>query len=221
MAKRFTDTDIWEQDWYIDLPNKYKFMWNYVKDKCDNVGIWRPNISILQKIVGEPLNINEFIQFINLDKERVKILSNGRWWVKDFFVFQYGNTFSPTSPVHKGALRQLVSNGVHPNEILGLDSGVLLSVDFQQVKEIAYDKSNDKIKKAFGIPINRDKDKDKDKDIKKGGMGENKIFAESFDEENFLAIFPDGSEQKLGKSQSFRFKNNDLKPKDIIKGEII
>ena len=45
MAKRFTDTEIWEQDWFIDLPNKYKLLWNYIKDKCDNVGIWRPIVT--------------------------------------------------------------------------------------------------------------------------------------------------------------------------------
>ncbi len=173
--KRFTDTEIWEQDWYIDLPNKYKLLWNYIKDKCDNAGIWRPNKSILQKIIGEPINLDEFCQFINIEKIRIMVLPSGRWFLKDYFIFQYGNTFSPLSPVHKGALKQLVANGVHPKEILGLDSGFLLTADFQQVKEIAYDKSNDRVKEAFGIPIHRDKDKDKDKDKKKGSVRENKI----------------------------------------------
>lgn len=44
-----------------------------------------------------------------------------------------------------------------------------------------------------------------------------KIKAISFDENNF-AIFPDGSKQALGTSQTMRLKLNDLKPKDIQKG---
>ncbi len=217
MSKRFTDTDIWDQDWFIELPNKYKLLWNYVKDKCDNVGIWRPNTSIIQKIIGEPLNIMDFLKFVNTEeKERIKVLPTGRWFVKDFFIFQYGNEFSPTSPVHKGALKQLVANGIHPNEILGLNSGFLQNADFHVVKQIAYDKSNDKIKEAFGIPIHRDKDKDKDK--KKGGTGENKLFAISIDNE--IAIFPDGTNQPLGRSQKLRLKHDDIKPADIQKGLI-
>ena len=101
MAKRLTDTEIWEQDWYIDLPNKYKLMWNYIKDRCDNSGIWRPNKSLLQRIIGEPINFNEFIEFVNIDKKRIIVLPSGRWFVKDFFIFQYGEKFSPESPVHK------------------------------------------------------------------------------------------------------------------------
>ncbi len=217
MAKRFTDTEIWDQDWYIDLPNKYKLLWNYIKDKCDNVGIWRPNISVLQKIIGEPLNLKEFSSFINCSKERIKELPSGRWWLKDFFVFQYGNTFSPTSAVHKGALKQLVSNGVHPNEVLGLDIGFLQNIDFKQVKEIAYDKSNEKIKETFGIPIYRDKDKDKDKD-KYGDARGKKLKA--LEIKNGLAFFEDGTKQELGKSQKFRLTQDDLIPSQILKGEI-
>lgn len=39
--------------------------------------------------------------------------------------------------------------------------------------------------------------------------------------ENEFAVFSDGSKQPLGTSQLFRLKQDDLKPKDILKGEII
>jgi hypothetical protein len=45
------------------------------------------------------------------------------------------------------------------------------------------------------------------------------IIAISF-EENF-ALFPDGSKQPLGESQIFRLQQGDLKPKDVIRYEII
>ena len=164
MAKRFTDTEIWEQDWFIDLPNKYKLLWNYIKDKCDNVGIWRPNKSILQKIVGEPINLDEFLGFVNIDKERLKVLPSGRWWIKDFFVFQYGNRFSPESNVHKGALKALVQNGIHINEIFQDGIGNLKYIDFQELRTIAYAKDIKSLSVAFGNPIERVKDKEQDKD---------------------------------------------------------
>ncbi len=47
---------------------------------------------------------------------------------------------------------------------------------------------------------------------------ENKAIAFENDE---FAVFSDGSKQPLGKSQLFRLKQDDIKPKDIFKGEII
>jgi|LakMenE01Jun11ns_1017448.scaffolds.fasta_scaffold9954161_6 hypothetical protein len=43
----------------------------------------------------------------------------------------------------------------------------------------------------------------------------------SLDEENLTAIFIDGSKQPLGTSQTARLKFKDLKPTDVIKGQIV
>lgn len=63
----------------------------------------------------------------------------------------------------------------------------------------------------------------------KGGYGHpnakerkgKEIKAISLDEENFAAVFEDGTKQPLGVSQIARLKFKDLKPKDIIKGQIV
>jgi len=49
--------------------------------------------------------------------------------------------------------------------------------------------------------------------------GKENIIAISI-EENF-AVFSDGSKQPLGTSQLFRLQQKDLKPKDVLKGQII
>lgn len=163
MAKRFHDTEIWEQDWYVDLPNKYKLLWNYIKDKCDDCGVWRPNKSAFQTLIGEPVKLDEFLQFINCDgKNRIILLPNGRWFLFDFFKFQYGDKFNPKSNVHKGAFKRLLSNGINPNIVTYLDFGKLKDIDFQSLKEIAYTKGTDRLSVAYGNPINRVKDKEQD-----------------------------------------------------------
>ena len=43
----------------------------------------------------------------------------------------------------------------------------------------------------------------------------------SLDEETKIAVFEDGSTQVLGFNQKLRLKLNDLKPKDVLKGQII
>lgn len=167
MAKRFTDTDIWEQDWFVSLPNKYKMFWFYIKDKCDDCGVWRPNKEMFQRIITEPINLNEFLVFVNTDeKHRILVLDNGRWFLRDYFFFQYGDNFNPHSPVHRGVLKRLVTHGIHVSEINKVHIGKLVNADIQTLREIAYQYPKDTLVVEYGYPINRVKDKDKDKDNK-------------------------------------------------------
>ncbi len=218
MGKRLHDTDIWEQDWYIDLPSKYKLFWGYIKDKCDNVGIWRPNKSMAQRIIGEPINLDEFLTFINIGKDRISVLPTGRWFIKDFFIFQYGDKFSPTSQVHKGALKALLQNGIHPNQILSGSIGKLETLDIQQLKEIAYAKDINILNESYGNPSRRVIDKDividKDKRYKGGAGG--KMKGEKI--EDGFVFFQDGSKQELGSDQKFLFEEGKINAHDIISG---
>lgn len=164
MAKRMHDTEIWDQDWFIDLPNKYKLLFNFIKDKCDDCGVWRPNKSLIQKIIGEPVSLEDFLIFVNTDeKERISVLPNKRWFLKEFFIFQYGNKFNPQSPVHRGFLKRLLSNSIHLNQIPKLICYNLQNADIEQLSQIAYQYPNDTLMVAYGYPINRAIDKDKAK----------------------------------------------------------
>lgn len=166
MAKRFTDTEIWDQDWFVDLPPKYKLFFYYIKDRCDNAGIWRPNKVIAQRIIGEPINLQEFIDFVNTDKKRIEVLPSGRWFIREFFLFQYGEVFSPTSRVHLGAMKILAANGIHISGILNGGTGKLHNIDNETLKKIAYSKDMGRLLLAYekGIDSPKDKDKDKNKD---------------------------------------------------------
>lgn len=166
MGKRLHDTEIWEEDWFQDLPNKYKLFFSFVKDKCDNAGIWRPNKNNFQKIVGEPVVLDEFLMMINQGKERIIILPSGKWFLRDYFVFQYGEEFKPMSPVHRGALKQLLSNGLSPSVILGISlHQTIQHLSYEEFREIAYTKDIKSLLIGFGYPTERVKDKAKDKDI--------------------------------------------------------
>lgn len=225
MAKRFTDTDIWDQDWFVALPNKYKLLWQYIKDKCDDCGVWRPNKEILQRILSEPLNLNEFLVFINTEeKERISVLKNGRWFLKEYFVFQYGNKFNPRSPVHRGFLKRLVLNNIHIKEIPNIECNNLKEADFEILRQIAYEYPTDTLLIAYKYPT--DRVKDKDKDIKKGGVGENKkngkqiLYGVRFDENKNVVFFEDGSSQELGESQKYEATHTPYSPQRIVKGQV-
>jgi len=121
MAKRFHDTEIWEEDWFIALPRDYRDLWLYAKDKCDHAGVWRPNTATFNKLYDLKVNIKKALELFNNGKERIKVLTNGRWLIIDFIFFQYGNHLNPNNRVHLSIMRVLEQNGVNFGSIRGLN----------------------------------------------------------------------------------------------------
>jgi len=100
----------------------------------------RPNVSTFNKLFECNVESKKALELLNKDKERIKVLPNGRWLIIDFIVFQYGHYLNPRNRVHFSILETLKKNEINLTSIRGL-IGV-----------------NDSVK---------DKDKDKDKDISK------------------------------------------------------
>ncbi len=48
MAKRFTDTEIWQKDWFLDLPIKQKLLVKFIFDNCDCAGIYEISYRVLK-----------------------------------------------------------------------------------------------------------------------------------------------------------------------------
>jgi hypothetical protein len=90
MAKRFTDTDKWKDEWYTDLPNDYKIIWQYLLDTCDNAGIYKRNIKLLNIMCNT--NVSD-TDILNAFKLRVTPISDEKWIINKFCVFQYGPDF--------------------------------------------------------------------------------------------------------------------------------
>ncbi len=105
MAKRFTDTDKWKDDWFLDLPLKMKLAWIYLCDQCDGAGVWRVGLKPMSYNIGEPISIAEIVSAF---EHRVVILSNSKLWVPQFLTFQY-KTLKPANKAHLGIMRQVVS----------------------------------------------------------------------------------------------------------------
>ncbi len=113
MAKRFTDTQKWQEDWYLDLPIVYKVFWIYICDNCNHGGIYKPNKRVFELLIGEKINLEKFLEEINRDKVRIIKLGNGRWYLTSFIEFQYGNTLNPNNRVHKSILKLLNDNDIN------------------------------------------------------------------------------------------------------------
>ena len=112
MAKRFTDTTKWNEDWFLDLSISNKLFWIYICDNADHAGIFKPNKRLFELLVADKVNVKDFLDVINQEKERIKILENGRWYLTKFIEFQYGTKLNPNNRVHKSILKIFDNNNV-------------------------------------------------------------------------------------------------------------
>jgi hypothetical protein len=98
MAKRFTDTEIWDKSWFMDLSPKMKCFVKFVRDKCDIAGLWHPNYTLASLYIGERVEENDLLLID--EGEQFEKLPDGKILCKGFIDFQYGGKLNPSSPIH-------------------------------------------------------------------------------------------------------------------------
>ena len=130
--KRFTDTDLWNKQWFMELTPAEKIAWFYIKDACDHVGVWSPNFRLAEFIIGMQLDWDKFMNKCN---GNIEILKNGKWFMKDFCNFQYGE-LKETCPPHKAYMKTLSKHGLSERVLKGYAKGI----DTLQEKEKEIDK---------------------------------------------------------------------------------
>jgi hypothetical protein len=108
MSKRFTETNKWDDPWFASLPFKAKLAWDYVLSKCDNAGVWSPNLALADFQIGTKIDWDEFKRALDY---RLKIVRGNKWWIPSFIKFQYGR-LSPDARVHQSILRILDAHGL-------------------------------------------------------------------------------------------------------------
>ena len=114
MAKRFTDTELWDKQWFMELSPKLKCLVKMVRDKCDLSGVWSPNWIIASTYIGEKVTEEELLSINN--GTQFEKNESGKIICLDFIRFQYGR-LSDKSPVHRKILSILDSHKIeykHP-----------------------------------------------------------------------------------------------------------
>lgn len=86
MAKRFTDTLIWEKEWFMKLSPKHKCLIRYLFDRCDSSGVWEPNWTLASIYIGEKCDNSDLLVL----NDHIEKLPNGKILISDFISFQYG-----------------------------------------------------------------------------------------------------------------------------------
>ncbi len=195
MAKRLTDTDKWKDEWYLQLSNDDKIVWQWLLDNCNHAGILKRNVSLLNLMCGVKYTEAEVIE--KMDTRLIVI--NNSWFIPKFIKFQY-TTLLSGKPVIISVVKELF-----------LGRCVEIMAQFGNDYTI--------ISKSFDnhCQMIKDKDKDKSKDKDKGGVGENKKTGIKFTEDSEYVIFDDNSKRQLTISEKIRLEQNDIQPYEIFK----
>lgn len=133
MAKRFTDTEKWDRQWFEELSPNLKLFWIYLLDKCNNAGIWHVNMKRANYSMGTRLTEKSVLEAF---PDRIQVVAADKWLVIKFIPYQYGKLSPERSNIHKGVLKSLVAAEVNPNPFLTLPVA--------NVKEMERDQGKDK-----------------------------------------------------------------------------
>ncbi len=140
MAKRLTDTEKWNDDWFLSLSNDYRIIWQWLIDNCNHAGICKRNIKLLNVMCNTEINEDVMIQSMD---GRV-IIANNNWFIPKFLKFQYADLQS-NRPVIISVRKELFRSGYYrliPKEF-GNDY-LIIPESFNNDYSIIKDKSKDK-----------------------------------------------------------------------------
>jgi len=184
MSKRFMDTDLWDQSWYIELSAESKNIWGYLERKCDCAGILKIEIPEMKRKIGcSEISISTFLKEVNRDfdgdtgktveRNRVMYIPNkSKIWMTGFISFQYEKGTSGVNagiPAIKGALNRLRDEGIYDYAI---KEGFLRIKGECESKTLNKEESTDLIvssdnysKGCRGSARDKDKDKNQDQEV--------------------------------------------------------
>ena len=139
MAKRFTDTEKWNDDWYISLSNDYRIIWQWLIDNCNHAGICKRSIRLLNLMCNTNISEDDLIK--NMEGRVIK--SNNNWFIPKFLKFQYANLNSERNVI-KSVVKELEKHNLLSMipESFGNDYRIIKDKDKDKDKDIVKLKRN-------------------------------------------------------------------------------
>jgi len=109
MAKRFSETDKWQDEWFSELKPFNKLIFLFLVDRCDNAGFFEINARLSSFLIG--ITIEQFEQGLaGLNKCLIKSNDGKKIWLKNFIQHQKNLPLNSTNNAHKQIIFLLNSN---------------------------------------------------------------------------------------------------------------
>lgn len=102
MAKRFIDTGMFDDPWFMDLSPDLKCFWMYAITKCNHAGILVLNKTLARIQIG----CGDIETVLNEIGDRIIKISDDKYFIPKFIDFQYG-TLKENNRVHVSVLDTL------------------------------------------------------------------------------------------------------------------
>lgn len=145
MAKRFIDTGLFDDDWFMDLSKESKLLWIYFITKCDHAGI----IKINEKLCKLQTDIKDLNQVIKQLGNRLVTVSEHLYFIPKFIEFQYPGF--PNSKVRQqaSAVDILLKYNLIDKENLTLNKELSNTYVNDNVNDIVIEPINEIVKSEF------------------------------------------------------------------------
>lgn len=110
MSKRFIDTGLFDDPWFMDLSKDGKLLWIYMITRCDHAGI----IELNKRLVKFQTEIKDLDTVIQELSNRLVTLDQGftTFFIPKFITFQYPNFPNSNVNQQQGAIKQLEKYGL-------------------------------------------------------------------------------------------------------------
>ena len=120
--KIMTDTDKWNDSWFRKLPANAKLLYLYLADRSDQAGVWEPDWELVEFHTG----IDKPAALMKHLNEKVEMLPNDKYWIKNYVIFQNSRGISRRARVHRAIFQSLEKNGIdadcYDQRVLSLES---------------------------------------------------------------------------------------------------
>ena len=144
MSKRFIDTGIFDDDWFMDLSKDSKLLWIYLITKCDHAGI----IKLNEKLCRVQTDIKDLDSIIKQLGNRLVTVSEHLYFIPKFIEFQYPGFPNSKVRQQQSAVDILVKYGLFDKENLTVTKQLDNSYEHEHDNDTVIDNEHEvKIKK--------------------------------------------------------------------------
>lgn len=117
MAKRFTDSEKWKDEFFQNIGASLQLFYIYVLDNCDCAGVWKINFKHFEFCTGLSLSKKEIEDGLG---DRIVFINSEIAFLPKFIKFQYGDLSSIKSKVRTGIIKRLNFHNLLTNSIVTL-----------------------------------------------------------------------------------------------------
>lgn len=109
MAKRFSETDKWSDEWFSSLNPMQKLVFLFMVDKCDNAGFFEINSRLNSFMIG--ITEKDYLVAVKgLEKGFLWGKDGKKIWIKKFLLHQKNWPLNETNNAHKQILNIIELN---------------------------------------------------------------------------------------------------------------